>query len=228
MPEIKIKIDTDTKEILKLHAQDDDRSLSKYLERGLKYLADIPDGYHNHLNKKQDNIIDLSSLPEGTTIKTTTVKPGSKASLFPKRNLIKEAYDKEGIFRGRIHESDDDPFTDREYREEIDQRYPYCQSNPDFIKLKEYYDSFNSSQEEINEARERFVNLPVSYELQMHEEPYLDRAFKFTPPVDEPNLDLITYISRLAQGGWYNNSISLLTPENPAGQKHTPTNSIIG
>lgn len=46
MPEIKVKIDPITHEKLKNFAKNDDRSLSKYLERGLKYLSDIPNGYH--------------------------------------------------------------------------------------------------------------------------------------------------------------------------------------
>ena len=71
MPEIKIKIDISTREKLKQQAKEDDRSLAKYLERGLKYLADIPGGYHTQTTTTDStNIVDLSSLPEGTTIKT--------------------------------------------------------------------------------------------------------------------------------------------------------------
>lgn len=46
MPEIKVKIDPITHEKLKNFAENDERSLSKYLERGLKYLSNIPNGYH--------------------------------------------------------------------------------------------------------------------------------------------------------------------------------------
>lgn len=44
MPELKIKIPPEVHQILKNYAKEDDRSLSKYIERGLKYLSDHP--YH--------------------------------------------------------------------------------------------------------------------------------------------------------------------------------------
>lgn len=51
MSEIKIKLDEETHEKLKMLAKDDDRSLTKYITRGLIYLANMPVPYH----KKIDN-----------------------------------------------------------------------------------------------------------------------------------------------------------------------------
>lgn len=45
MPEIKITLDTEIHQKLKEYAKEDDRSLKKYIERGLEYLANNP--YHN-------------------------------------------------------------------------------------------------------------------------------------------------------------------------------------
>lgn len=70
MPKIQIDIPKDAYQKLKAQAKDDDRSLTKYITRGMTYLANIPNGYHNQ--QINSNIIDLSALPEGTTIKTTT------------------------------------------------------------------------------------------------------------------------------------------------------------
>lgn len=144
--------------------------------------------------------IDLSLLPEGTKITTTTASHNSKPA--PRRNIIQEAYDKEGIFEGRVHNTHE-PFTDEEYKEYIDSYYPHCQNNIDFIQLKNYYDSFNSTPEEMYEARERFIALPQIFECQEHERPYLLQAFSFIPPTDEPGINITTYISQLARGGYY-------------------------
>lgn len=72
MPKIQIDVPKDTYEKLKSQAKDDDRSLTKYITRGMVYLANIPNGYHNQ--PTNSNIIDLSALPEGTTIRTTAAK----------------------------------------------------------------------------------------------------------------------------------------------------------
>lgn len=45
MPEIKVALDPEVHQKLKEYAKEDDRSLKKYIERGLKFLADNP--YHN-------------------------------------------------------------------------------------------------------------------------------------------------------------------------------------
>lgn len=44
MPEIKVKLPPEVHQKLKDYAEEDDRSLTKYIERGLKYLSDNP--YH--------------------------------------------------------------------------------------------------------------------------------------------------------------------------------------
>ena len=148
------------------------------------------------------NTIDLSILPEGTKITATTkVTPKVK---IPRRNLIKEVT--EGSFFPsalRVHSADDEPFTDQEYQQELNQLRPSIRNHPDFTALKNYYDSFNSSEEERSEARERLIALRHSKDIISHETLYLEQVFEFTPPEDEPTLDLSTYISRLLQGGWY-------------------------
>jgi hypothetical protein len=63
MPELKIKIPPEVHQTLKNYAKEDERSLSKYIERGLKYLSDHP--YHK-LN------IQPISVPEYTYTTTTT------------------------------------------------------------------------------------------------------------------------------------------------------------
>lgn len=147
------------------------------------------------------NVIDLSSLPAGTTIRTTTAT-ASTTKPAPRRDIIQEAYDKEGIFEDRIHRTHE-PFTDEEYKECINSYYPYCQNNKDFIQLKNYYDSFNHTPEELYEARERFIALPQIFECQEHERPYLLQVFDFVPPTDEPGISITTYITQLARGGYY-------------------------
>lgn len=209
MPEIKIKIDEITRETLKQQAKSDDRSLAKYLERGLRYLAEKPGGYHlegNNTNTK--NIIDLSILPEGTKI-TTTTKTTPKVKI-PKRNLVEEVTEGSFFPSGlRVHNDDDEPFTDEEYQQELNQLRPSVRNHPDFITLKNYYDRFNSSEEERSEARERLIALRHSKDIISHETLYLEQVFEFTPPEDEPTLDLSTYISRLLQGGWYDDCVCL-------------------
>lgn len=81
MSKIQIDIPKDVYEKLKKQAEDDDRSLTKYIIRGLKFLSEIPEGYHktnanaNNNNAINSNIIDLSALPEGATIRATTTRP---------------------------------------------------------------------------------------------------------------------------------------------------------
>lgn len=67
MPEIKIKIDLTTHEKLKQLAKEDDRSLTKYIERGLKYLANLPNGYHTQSTNQF-----ATALPFPTEIKAIT------------------------------------------------------------------------------------------------------------------------------------------------------------
>ena len=150
------------------------------------------------------DMIDLSILPEGTKI-TATTKTTPKLKI-PKRNLIEEAI--EGSFFPsalRVHSDDDEPFTDQEYQQELNQLHQSIRNHPDFITLKNYYDSFNLSEEERSEARERLIALRHSKDVVSHETLYLEQIFEYTPPEDEPTLDLSTYISRLLQGGWYDN-----------------------
>ena len=64
MPEIKVKIDPITHEKLKKFAENDERSLSKYLERGLKYLSNIPNGYHKTPIEKLAQSLTLEQLLE--------------------------------------------------------------------------------------------------------------------------------------------------------------------
>lgn len=205
MPKIQIEIPNDAYQKLKLHAKDDDRSLTKYITRGVQYLSNIPNGYHNNPIQTNKNIIDLSTLPENTVIRTTASKRPTRPK-FPRRNLIQEAYEKEGIFSPRVHNNDDDPFTDKEFNDAIRDAYPYSYSHPDILLLKEYYDSFNTTPAEQTEARERFIALSWSMDLRVHEEAYLNQVFKFVPPVDEPELDISTYIRQLAMGGYYDDT----------------------
>lgn len=202
MPKIQIDIPNDVYQKLKLHAEDDDRSLTKYITRGMKYLADIPNGYHNaHNTSNNPNIIDLSALPENTTIKTTRSQASTKPK-YPARNLIKEAQDND-IFNSpslRIHHNDDDPFTDEEYQDEINEAYKYAYTHPDFATLKSYYDSFTSSIEERSEARERLVGIALDYGARGYEAFYLEQAFDFVPPGDEPTLSLSEYLHQLVLG----------------------------
>lgn len=53
MPKLIIEIDPDTHEKLKSQAKEDDRSLNKYLIRGLKYLANMPVPYYKKINKEE-------------------------------------------------------------------------------------------------------------------------------------------------------------------------------
>lgn len=46
MPKLIIELDADTHKKLKLQAINDDRSLNKYLTRGLIYLANMPVPYY--------------------------------------------------------------------------------------------------------------------------------------------------------------------------------------
>lgn len=46
MPKLIIELEPDTHKKLKMLALDDDRSLNKYITRGLEYLANMPTPYH--------------------------------------------------------------------------------------------------------------------------------------------------------------------------------------
>ena len=50
MPKLIIELDADTHKKLKLQAVEDDRSLNKYLTRGLEYLANMPVPYYKLVN----------------------------------------------------------------------------------------------------------------------------------------------------------------------------------
>lgn len=85
MPKVQIDIPEDVYKQLKIFAKEDDRSLTKYLVRGMIYLSKIPNGYHNNQTSSSSNHIDLSTLPEGTTIRTKTIKPKTEEELEEER-----------------------------------------------------------------------------------------------------------------------------------------------
>lgn len=62
MPEIKVTLDPEVHQKLKEYAKEDDRSLKKYIERGLKYLADNP--YHNRPGIVYSPVFHTPAIPE--------------------------------------------------------------------------------------------------------------------------------------------------------------------
>lgn len=62
MPEIKVTLDPKVHQKLKEYAKEDDRSLKKYIERGLKYLADNP--YHNRPGIVYSPVFHTPAMPE--------------------------------------------------------------------------------------------------------------------------------------------------------------------
>lgn len=75
MSKITLSMSKETNEKLKALAKDDERSLSKYLERGLIYLANIPGGYHTSIP---------TSIP--TPIRRTVIdfdQPGTQSTPTP-------------------------------------------------------------------------------------------------------------------------------------------------
>ena len=69
MSEIRINLDEKTHEKLKKFAEADDRSLTKYIQRGLVFLSNIPDGYHKHepddyKKSNSTNSLDLTQLQQ--------------------------------------------------------------------------------------------------------------------------------------------------------------------
>ena len=62
MPEIKVTLDPEVHQKLKEYAKEDDRSLKKYIERGLKYLADNP--YHNKPGIIYSPVFPAPAMPE--------------------------------------------------------------------------------------------------------------------------------------------------------------------
>lgn len=62
MPEIKVTLDPEVHQKLKEYAKEDDRSLKKYIERGLKYLADNP--YHNKPGIVYSPVFHAPAMPE--------------------------------------------------------------------------------------------------------------------------------------------------------------------
>lgn len=70
MPEIKVTLDPDVHQKLKEYAKEDDRSLKKYIERGLKYLADNP--YHNRPGVIYSPVFPAPAIPEQSYPYTVT------------------------------------------------------------------------------------------------------------------------------------------------------------
>lgn len=70
MPEIKVTLDPDVHQKLKEYAKEDDRSLKKYIERGLKYLADNP--YHNRPGVIYSPVFHTPAMPEQSYPYTVT------------------------------------------------------------------------------------------------------------------------------------------------------------
>ena len=71
MPEIKVTLDPKVHQKLKEYAKEDDRSLKKYIERGLKYLADNP--YHNRPGIVYSPVFPAPAIPEQSYPYTVTV-----------------------------------------------------------------------------------------------------------------------------------------------------------
>lgn len=72
MPELKIKIPPEVHQTLKNYAKEDERSLSKYIERGLKYLSEHP--YHK-LDTQSMSALTTSAqgTPEAGLVQTSTL-----------------------------------------------------------------------------------------------------------------------------------------------------------
>ena len=70
MPEIKVTLDPKVHQKLKEYAKEDDRSLKKYIERGLKYLADNP--YHNRPGVVYSPVFQAPAMPEQSYPYTVT------------------------------------------------------------------------------------------------------------------------------------------------------------
>lgn len=76
MPEIKVTLDPEVHQKLKEYAKEDDRSLKKYIERGLKYLADNP--YHNRPSVVYSPVFPTPAMPEQSypyTVMATSATP---------------------------------------------------------------------------------------------------------------------------------------------------------
>lgn len=68
MPKLIIELDADTHKKLKLQAVEDDRSLNKYLTRGLEYLANMPVPYYKLVNNTSQPQIYIPPTPTSTSI----------------------------------------------------------------------------------------------------------------------------------------------------------------
>ena len=86
MPEIKVTLDPEVHKKLKEYAKEDDRSLKKYIERGLKYLANNP--YHNKPGIVYSPVFPTPTTPEQlyppypyTVTATQTLTPTSTPTL---------------------------------------------------------------------------------------------------------------------------------------------------
>ena len=73
MPKLTIDLPKDVNEKLKKKAKEDYRSLTNYITIQLIKLANGE--AQQHQTNTNSQVIDLSALPEGTTIKTTTQRP---------------------------------------------------------------------------------------------------------------------------------------------------------
>ena len=74
----------ETNEKLKALAKDDERSLSKYLERGLIYLANIPGGYHTSIPTSiPHNTPGGMQIPDTPPVITVSTTPSSTPNTTP-------------------------------------------------------------------------------------------------------------------------------------------------
>ena len=75
MPKLIIELEPDTHKKLKMLALDDDRSLIKYITRGLEYLANMPTPYHRIIGGAGIIPTPVEQQPFVYTPTTTTTTP---------------------------------------------------------------------------------------------------------------------------------------------------------
>lgn len=85
----------ETNEKLKALAKDDERSLSKYLERGLIYLANIPGGYHTSIPTPSipqfiphNTGMQIPDTPPVITVSTTPAPQSTPTPTLTRRTVI--------------------------------------------------------------------------------------------------------------------------------------------
>lgn len=179
MSKITLSMSKETNEKLKALAKDDERSLSKYLERGLIYLANIPGGYHTSIPTSiptpiRRTVIDFDQpAPQPTPPTQTQTTPTRRTVIDytpPPLSTIED-------YEARLCNPDDEfYYRVKEYflRHKQPERFltllQLVNSNPPtpLAKIKEDYIM------SIYDA----LNTPVGYDLTTHEWKDLLSSFK--------------------------------------------------